>query len=160
MRAFLDSQRRQKEALALKQAEVDAVAAMMRSMPRLGVGDGAEEEEGADREEEEGEEERLPSSSSTPSWAILAKDGFAATGPSLGGSPASVASPPLASSWGQGGVSAWGASTGPSSASASASASWMPDVPLDTAAGSGGGGGGGKGKKKITLFSSSTARRY
>lgn len=151
MRAFLESQRRQKEALALKQAEVDAVAAMMRSMPRLGVGDGAEEEGAEGERAEEEEEERLPSSSSTPSWAILTKDGFAATGPSLGGSPASVASPPLASSsWGQGGVSAWGVSTGPSPASAS----WMPDVPLDTAMGS------GKGKKKVTLFSSSTARRY
>ena len=146
LKAFMDHQDRQKAAKAARQAEAEAVTAMLESMPRLGVtgpdeglqlGDMGDMGEGA-------------SDPITPSWAILAKDGFAATGPSLGG-PALGGSSSPSPVLGTSPNPAWG----PSMSSATLASSWAP---TDMTSNLSKTKTGGKGKK-VTLFSSSSGRR-
>ena len=153
LKAFLDQQDRRKAVLAAKKAAEDAVSAMLDSMPRLGVGTG---QEGEDKHVEDAVEDTSgPIDSDTPSWAILAKDGFAATGPSLGGSPSSAPSPLSMSQqsppvWGTSPVPEWGPSM------ATSRSSWAPpDVTANLSKQKSGGKG-----KKVTLFSSSSGRNY
>ena len=145
--AFLENQRREKEALKANQAAADAVTAMMRSMPRLGGGGNDVDDGGGGDVVDNVDDGRFPSDPNTPSWAILAKEGFAATGPSLGGSPSTNAVVPPSTSWG-------------ASMASPASSSWMPDLEtLQRDAGPK--AAGGKGKKKVMLLSSSAnQRRY
>ena len=160
LKAFLDQQDRRKAALAAREAESEAVAAMLQSMPRLGVTGLVGPEEDDRRERVEMDKDDGPSDPNTPSWAILTKDGFAATGPSLGGpslgglslggspstspSPLSGTSPSLTPAW------------GPSMATAALASSWAPtDVPANLPRTKTGGKG-----KKVTLFSSSSGRQY
>jgi len=148
LKAFLDQQDRKKAALAAKQAEAEAVTAMLEGMPRLGVtgleDEGREQGEGG----QVGEMGEGASDPNTPSWAILAKDGFAATGPSLGG-------PSLGSSPSPSPVPGTSPAWGPSMSSATSAPSWAP---TDMTAKLSKTKTGGKGKK-VTLFSSSSGRR-
>jgi len=160
LKAFLDKQRRQKAADAAKQAEADAVVAMMKSMPRLGLESGDDKNA---RDNDLKPESNSTSASNTPSWAVLAKDGFAATGPSLSSlgddaeSPISQqahgSSPPI---WGTS-PPVWGTVGTVGAAGAVASPAWgslTNRKPASKPA------SGGSKRTKNVLFSSSSNRQY